>query len=313
MKFCIHSSINYENQRVLRQPFDISIIRKNSNLAFEEYKDCKILKVGTMLGDLGRLNTFTDKSVPELGKLAMELNGSFTVIIVHGNTIKVITDCGGSIPVYYGKGSEGFALGAPVHLVAKKAGLHEWDYVSVTDYLINHTVCYHYTWYKGIKMVPPGSITTFQRNGDMEVHTYWEPREEDDIYDECNIDYWAANLSVTIREGVQNSLKEGENVRLLYTGGEDSRALLGIMSKKVNCIPTTVLIGNNSGGTAELIQHGETGLLYNNHWKELAEQMNVLIYDECLRDRIIERAFELAGVGFLEDTYAENVYKKLVD
>jgi len=77
----------------------------------------------------------------------------------------------------------------------------------------------------------------------------------------------------------------------------------------------TPVIGFNSAGTAELIEHGKTGLLYNSK-EELCESINVLQTNPGLRTQLIENALAFGKDHFTNEIYASKIveiYKKLVD
>ena len=67
------------------------------------------------------------------------------------------------------------------------------------------------------------------------------------------------------------------------------------------------VIGRNSGGTAELIVHGDDGLLYDNGYTELAEQMIKLMSDKELYRRISLNALRKARANFTNESYVEQV------
>jgi len=77
----------------------------------------------------------------------------------------------------------------------------------------------------------------------------------------------------------------------------------------------TPVIGFNSAGTAELIEHGKTGLLYNSK-EELCKSINMLQTNTGLRTQLIENALAFGKDHFTNEIYASKIveiYKKLVD
>lgn len=67
------------------------------------------------------------------------------------------------------------------------------------------------------------------------------------------------------------------------------------------------VIGLISGATPELIKDGQTGLLYQNGPKELAEKMNQLLQEEPLRDRLIENGKTHARTNFTIEQYVDTI------
>lgn len=71
------------------------------------------------------------------------------------------------------------------------------------------------------------------------------------------------------------------------------------------CCP---VIGYNAAGTAEIIKHNETGLLYNGSHDELAAAMMRMIGEPVLRQRLVKSAWKEARENFSIETYAEKIY-----
>jgi glycosyltransferase involved in cell wall biosynthesis len=69
------------------------------------------------------------------------------------------------------------------------------------------------------------------------------------------------------------------------------------------------VIGRNSTGTAELIDHRKTGLIYNGDVEELVEQMIEVILNYDLRRDIGECAWAKACRQFTIERYCEQVYQ----
>jgi glycosyltransferase involved in cell wall biosynthesis len=69
------------------------------------------------------------------------------------------------------------------------------------------------------------------------------------------------------------------------------------------------VVGYDSTGTAELIKHNKTGLLYNGTVEDLAKCMVRLIEDRTSADTLASRAWQFARKQFTIETYCERVYK----
>lgn len=217
----------------------------------------------------------------------LKANGSFSIIIEKKDRLIAITDAAGSIPLYYGYGPGGFAVGNPVHEVAKATGLTTADEVSMIDFLCNHVVCYPYTWYQNVFMAAPGSCTTFYPDGKIEVETYWQPREQTDVYDSnVNIDFWAAKLKTEVKNAIERSLVDVKKLRVLFSGGEDSRAVLGLVPKGLEIIPSTVLERKNR--EYHLAKQAARLMGYNLDW--------IVRPPNYYRSKLIEKA-EMVGPG----------------
>jgi len=69
------------------------------------------------------------------------------------------------------------------------------------------------------------------------------------------------------------------------------------------------VIGNDNAGTAELIEHGKTGLLYAGTPEALAECMRRLIDDPALGQCLAESGWKMAREKFSTEQYALRVYE----
>lgn len=71
------------------------------------------------------------------------------------------------------------------------------------------------------------------------------------------------------------------------------------------------VIGFNSGGTTELIDHGQTGLLYSAGYQDLANKMKELITDKELYRSMRRKAHNYAIESFSIEVYTEKIHKVL--
>lgn len=68
------------------------------------------------------------------------------------------------------------------------------------------------------------------------------------------------------------------------------------------------VIGYKEGGTIDIIIESETGLFYENGFKDLAKQMRKLINNRELRIRMGQNARSVFAEKYTSEVYAENVY-----
>ncbi len=237
------------------------------------------LAAGTLLGSLRTSDGLASGESDVLGRDALDSNGSFAVVIAHPDALQIVTDAGGSIPVYWGRGPQGLAVGTQVHRVARATGLTSVDEVSVADYLINGTVCHPFSWYEGVRALPPGAVCTFDREG-LDVHVYYEPQEPDDIYDDADAREWGTRLRREVKTAIEQGIDGQEKVRVLFSGGEDSRAVTGLIPDRVECVPTTVLDRRNR--EYELAQRAARWLGYSLDWVRRPDEF----YRSSIRERI---------------------------
>ena len=218
------------------------------------------IAAGSLFGPLADGQVLQLGTPYDLGVSALEANGSFAVGIPREDEVVVVTDAGGSIPVYYAYGPQGFAVGTLVHHVAAAAGCMTVDTVSVADYLFNQTVCYPYSWYENVRAVPPCSVCTFNREG-KKVHAYWKPAEPDNLYDRnADVAYWGQRLRDEVQRAVHLGIEGKSTGRVMYSGGTDSRAILSLIPDSFDCTPTTVLDGGKGHREYELARRSATAL-----------------------------------------------------
>lgn len=200
--------------------------------------------VGNLSGRLRYSEGLTTGSPETLGKDALKTSGSFAVVRVDDESVTVVTDLGGSIPVLWGDGPKGIAVGTRSQVVAHRSGLEAMDQVSAVDYLMHRSICYPYTWFEKIRLLPPGSVSKISAEG-IEVHTYWEPTEPDKIYESSDVNDWASQMRDRVGAVVQQSMKEATKARVFFSGGHDSRAVASLVPEGVECVLTTVLDRKN--------------------------------------------------------------------
>ena len=203
------------------------------------------LVIGYLSGPLRDVELSSQESTAARARSALQSNGTFALIVPGDDCVTVITDAAGSIPVYYAHGQGNWALGTLVHHVATASGRTTVDNVSAVDYLLNQAICYPYSWYEDVFLLPPASICRLDENG-LTVDTYWQPSEPSDIYDRsADARVWGARLRDRVATAVQRGIEGQARSRLMYSGGIDSRAVLSLIPDAHECIPTIVLNKQN--------------------------------------------------------------------
>jgi asparagine synthetase B (glutamine-hydrolysing) len=218
----------------------IGSVPSGNRQVFEYEGGLTALAAGSVFGALSEKENLSTTDRKVLGKHALSSNGSFAVAIPHDRAATVVTDAGGSIPVYHGQGPDGWGVGTRVQDVAVVTGLEAIDRISVVDFLMNASVCYPYSWYEDIRVVAPGSVCTFDETGDK-CHNYWTPDEPADIDEKCDPQAWGQRLRFRVKNGVHDAIKDKKKGRVLFSAGTDSRAVLSLVPNAFECTPTTVL------------------------------------------------------------------------
>ncbi|HEU0014433.1 MAG TPA: asparagine synthase-related protein, partial [Longimicrobium sp.] len=162
------------------------------------------------------------------------LDGHFAVLLVdHSDrTGFVLGDLASFIPLFQAADADGaLVLGTHVDAVARAAGRTELDPVSAADLLVNLSSTYPHTLYRGVEQLPPAAARAFGPAGwSAEPHVYWRPRESERFR---GIGEAADALRAAVAADVEAACADAEHVGLLLSGGEDSRAVLGAVPRRV--------------------------------------------------------------------------------
>lgn len=250
---------NRYDETIFAEGFDVRYADSGNMQRFNRDGSCCGLASGCLFGALSDESLLGDANVASLGRAARASDGSFAVVVPRGEHVLLVTDAGGSIPVYYGRGPKGFAVGTLVHHVAAASGQMSLDYVSIADYLFHQTVCFPYSWYEGVRVAPPGSVCTFSSK-DLDCHTYWQPSEPSDLYEPSDEREWGGRLRGQVHNSIRLSLSGSERARVMYSGGSDSRAVLSLVPDSFTCVPTTVLDGGPGHREYELARRSARAL-----------------------------------------------------
>lgn len=157
-----------------------------------------------------------------------DLSGPFAVILIDKQTaeIQYVTDLMGFIPVYEAVGNEGLVFGTHVDAVAAVAGqAGHYDPVSITDFILHNVVTYPHTVYQGVLQGAPATVTTHGAGGRRE-YNYWLPEETLGF---PSLNTAAQDLRQGMEEYVGRVTESMDEVAQFISGGEDSRALSGML------------------------------------------------------------------------------------
>ena len=163
--------------------------------------------------------------------------GSFAIIKDNRpDNITVITDHGGSIPVYYSdiKGELSVAKRPEDARTSKTA--NPIDIVSAVDFIINDTVCYPYSLFENVYACPPGAKTTITPS-EVTSEIYYEPREVE-AYGSARD--WGEQIREAVQGSINKEISPEQNVKILYSGGEDARSVASLLPNNVKAEAVTV-------------------------------------------------------------------------
>jgi hypothetical protein len=199
------------------------------------------------------------------------LSGAFSVIHADKQSVTIITDHLGYIPVYTAMDEAGriLALGTHIDAVAAVSGQDSFDPPSVAEYLDSGICSFPHTLYRRIKVLEPGSCHNFAIGNDSECsHTsrvYWRiPRQFDEgtpperIYEQARA---AVRSAVTARCSSLNAV--------LLSGGLDSRLIISQIPENLKC--TGITFGDTPNRETKTAQ--KAAMAYGRPW--------LLLYRDC--------------------------------
>ncbi|NRQ42156.1 hypothetical protein HRH59_06190 [Rheinheimera sp. YQF-2] len=162
-----------------------------------------------------------------------DLSGPFVVLIVdkQRQTLSCITDLMMFIPVYQYHTPEQLVLSTHVDVLAQCTGqTKQIDMVSVADFVLNDVVTYPYTLYRNLRQCAPAALQMYSLAQDftLDVQPYWQPEEVNPYKD-------ISTAAYALRQGLQhyvsNVVQTGSKVAQFISGGEDSRAMSGLLAE----------------------------------------------------------------------------------
>lgn len=175
-------------------------------------------------------------------RAALNAWGSFSAIVdLDDGQILIVTDAGGSVPVFYAQGRHKVIAGFQAETVASESGNTLLDLVSAADFVINERVCFPFSIFKGVFQASPGSLTRIDKLRISE-ETYYLPEE---CHLGGSVDDWGARLRDITRRTLDVGLAGATSCTVLFSGGEDARAVAMNLPARVDPELAIFTDGNN--------------------------------------------------------------------
>ena len=220
-----------------------------------------------------------------------DLDGPFVVIVVDKVHARVtsVTDLMMFIPVYEHLDNDGIVLGTHVDAVASVSGKgNAFDEASLVDFILHDVVTYPYTAYQGILQLAPAAEHSYIGLGEgsarkNQPNVYWEPVEGTAF---GSIDEAADALRSGLQNYVSRVTQGLDHVAQFISGGEDSRALAGLLPAELKRDAYIFLDNmNREGRIAEKVS-AAYGTSFNPRYRSLSYYLDIL-----------EDASSLVGLG----------------
>jgi asparagine synthetase B (glutamine-hydrolysing) len=232
-----------------------------------------------------------------------KINGAFALLIAHANGFSIITDPMNFTPVYSGMDINDNIVSFGTHpdLVAciSRDKLYV-DKVSAAEYLSYGNSVFPGTMHINVKEINPGRLHNVFFENDTIVtkeHIYWKvPEEIRKDYNEDILTQELKHLFVSmVREQCRN-----KDVAVLLSGGLDSRLIMALVPKNVNCFGLTFSESfNREAKTAKRVAE-----CYKRDWKLLLRDSEFLADSLTGITRLIGCECEWASAhayGFAEE------------
>lgn len=189
-----------------------------------------------------------------------DLSGPFVLLIINKDSheITCVTDLMMFIPVYQNIKEKSLVLGTHVDCTARAASVqNDFDIISINDFILNDAVTYPYTVYTRIRQCRPATVHHYrlfqQKIISNQMSTYWLPLEKSSFK---NIDEASFALRHALCGYIERATDSLDNIAHFISGGEDSRAITGMLPshKKRNAFIFLESM-NGEGKTARKISH----------------------------------------------------------
>ncbi|MFD1862014.1 hypothetical protein [Planococcus chinensis] len=163
-----------------------------------------------------------------------DLSGPFTVLIVEKKSavIHCITDLMSFIPVFAYQHSADVMISTHVDVLGRVSEQqYNIDIVSQVDFILHGVVTYPYTVYQRIFQLQPASVHSAKANSKkIESEFYWIPKESMNY---ARINDAANDIRIALESYVSRVTEGMTVIAQFISGGEDSRALSGLLPKKL--------------------------------------------------------------------------------
>lgn len=259
-----------------------------------------------------------------------DLDGPFVVLVVEkvSGKITCMTDLMMFIPVYEYRQDGQLALGTHVDAVASVSGkASAFDEASLVDFILHDVVTYPYTAYQGIWQLTPAAEHSYIVSNEggthkLEPNVYWEPVER---YAFGSIDDAADALRFGLEEYVARATAGMDHIAQFISGGEDSRALAGLLPTELKRDAYIFLDNmNREGQVADRVAKAYGATFYPvyrspTHYVEILEEASRLVgvghqythahalgfHSECKLDQ-----YQAVFGGYLSDSLLKGAYAR---
>lgn len=163
---------------------------------------------------------------------ANKLNGSFVLVLynLEQKKLMVCSDRYGLRPLYYTTNGNTLLFASEVKAILQDESFEKvLNEETITEFLVcGGAITGNKTFFRGIDVLPPGSIFTYQ-DGKYKMRQYWDFDYQPDY--KVTADEYAEQLAHVFRKAVNVRLAEKLRYGLWLSGGMDSRLIASAIDK----------------------------------------------------------------------------------
>lgn len=168
--------------------------------------------------------------------LAHELDGMFAFAVWSSNDERLLLgrDRMGKKPLYYWHGGDTFVFGSEIKgLLAHPAVTQRLDPRAISAYLTFGYVPTPFTFFEGIRSLPPAHVLTLEPGGEPLIERYWQlavPGLNGIISLDIGLDEAAAEVRRLLEAAIRRRLVSDVPLGAFLSGGVDSSAIVAMMA-----------------------------------------------------------------------------------
>jgi len=204
------------------------------------------------------------------------LRGHFSIAVWdgHRNRLYLATDRLGMRPLYYHVGTDGIRFGSTARSLAlSSAAAAEADQECIAEFLLSGLPLGGGTFFKGVQLVPPGSILTFTGDRLAANVPYWQMRFGGSPSSCRGYADAAELLRTSLLEVICESASPEDVLEVPLSGGLDSRALV-VLAHTAGCRIRSYTIGGEGSVDLRLgPKVARTIGIPNTHWQVQPEDL----------------------------------------
>jgi len=173
----------------------------------------------------------------------LNLNGAFTMAIcdLKRGKLVIINDRYGLRPLYYTITNNRLLFAPEMKAILQDAAFKkDLNEETVADFFAFGEIFGNKTFFKGIEVLPPASIFTYDKEN-ASIERYWDFNYDPD-YD-LSEDKLVDLLTGLFRKAVEIRIKDNLRYGIALSGGLDSRAILGAIAKEKRKDIATITFG----------------------------------------------------------------------